>query len=778
MVSMSALNEGEVQVRRWRTNRLLRRACRASVLIATLTNLEAQSPPATPAPIAALSANGRAETQTYQGWPLILNATLLNPARFAATASVAPLMIDPQQGSWANTIQLVATDSNAATQNWPVHMIAVPSGSLSLDAFNSGRVVWVIAPSDTSMIAPGTYRVSAVLDTTKSATAAGWNGIAYSDPAIVTIGLPPTASTLAQQTEQARLLALYDHLLGNDSQAVADISALLEQQPGNIEALAVEGNLLEQMGQTTQAASVYTQAIAAFLAANAGPSSADPPDVLLVAQNRVRATLLSQSAGRGQPQPAIQLLDVGSPSAGVFFVDLQISNVGSDVAQTVILNQLTFQTTSGSGQVTFNSALSPHFPMATDFLAVNDSAAVRFFVSVQGAVNSFLLTEKGTAADVFGTPTGFTQTQTVSLDAAAGSVALSITASNIAQQYGTPIGALNNVIYTGFVNGDTASSLSGTLTCTTTATQASPVGTYPITCSGLSSPNYKITFLPGTLTITSAPLTVTATGTSRQYGQSNPTFSVAYNGFANGDSPSSLSGTLTCMTAAAAGSPVGAYTIACSGLSSTNYAITYMPGQLMVTPAPLTITANNASRLSSQANPAFSTSYAGFVNGDTPSALSGTLVCTTTATPSSAAGTYPINCSGLTSANYGITYLPGQLTVIGCAANATSSVSVTRSGFSYSPLFKLYAQTLTLTNISAADLTAPLYVVVDSLSANATLANAAGKTQCVAPLGNSYVSVNGTLRAGSSATVVIKFADPSNTSITYTIRMLAGSGQP
>jgi MBG domain (YGX type) len=38
-------------------------------------------------------------------------------------------------------------------------------------------------------------------------------------------------------------------------------------------------------------------------------------------------------------------------------------------------------------------------------------------------------------------------------------------------------------------------------TCTTTATSSSPVGTYPITCSGAEGVGYSFTYVNGTLTI-------------------------------------------------------------------------------------------------------------------------------------------------------------------------------------------------------------------------------------------------------------------------------------
>ena len=45
----------------------------------------------------------------------------------------------------------------------------------------------------------------------------------------------------------------------------------------------------------------------------------------------------------------------------------------------------------------------------------------------------------------------------------------------------------------------------GTLSCTTTAVTTSPVGSYPITCSGQTSTNYAITYVAGTLHVIFAP---------------------------------------------------------------------------------------------------------------------------------------------------------------------------------------------------------------------------------------------------------------------------------
>ncbi len=69
------------------------------------------------------------------------------------------------------------------------------------------------------------------------------------------------------------------------------------------------------------------------------------------------------------------------------------------------------------------------------------------------------------------------------------------------------------------VNGDTfATAISGTASYATAA--GTTAGTYSITVSGLTSANYTIAFVPGTLTVTAASTTITlvAGPTSTQYG--------------------------------------------------------------------------------------------------------------------------------------------------------------------------------------------------------------------------------------------------------------------
>ena len=217
--------------------------------------------------------------------------------------------------------------------------------------------------------------------------------------------------------------------------------------------------------------------------------------------------------------------------------------------------------------------------------------------------------------------------------------------------------------YSGFVNGDTASSLGTAVTLGTTALASSPVGAYIITASGAAYTNYDISYGTGTLTIDPAALTITANNTNKVYGATLPVFTANYSGFVNGDTASSLTTPVTLATTATVSSPVGNYTITASGAAYTNYNIGFVNGTLTVGTALLTVTADNKSKAYGQALPELTASYSGFVNNDDTNSLTALATLATTATSVSNVGVYPITASGATSTNYSFAYAGGLLTI-------------------------------------------------------------------------------------------------------------------
>src|SRR5208282_3522524 len=134
-----------------------------------------------------------------------------------------------------------------------------------------------------------------------------------------------------------------------------------------------------------------------------------------------------------------------------------------------------------------------------------------------------------------------------------GKATLTVTANNAASTYGqTPTGFTAS--YSGFVNGDTTAVLSGSPSLTTTATAASPAGSYPITVAlgTLSATNYSFSFASGTLTVGKATLTVTVNNAASTYGQTPTGFTASYSGFVNGDTAAVLSGSPSLTTTATA----------------------------------------------------------------------------------------------------------------------------------------------------------------------------------------------------------------------------------
>jgi len=82
------------------------------------------------------------------------------------------------------------------------------------------------------------------------------------------------------------------------------------------------------------------------------------------------------------------------------------------------------------------------------------------------------------------------------------------------------------VIYDGFITGEDEENLSGTLALD--RAEGEEAGTYTITPSGLSSNNYDITFIPGTLRILSTNAHLSGLSLSNPLNLNNLTFSPAF----------------------------------------------------------------------------------------------------------------------------------------------------------------------------------------------------------------------------------------------------------
>lgn len=146
---------------------------------------------------------------------------------------------------------------------------------------------------------------------------------------------------------------------------------------------------------------------------------------------------------------------------------------------------------------------------------------------------------------------------------------------------------------------------------------------------------------------------------------------------------------------------------------------------------------------------------------------------------------YFINSSGGDSPTYYIDDLhfstevaPTDLVVTG-SIPAASPLTITKSGFALNRRTNRMVQTVTVSNPTGSTVAGPIYLVLDSLSSNTTLANAAGTTWTVVPTGSPYVLVsNGGLASQASVRVSLEFTVPSLGGITYAARTLSGGTNP
>ena len=123
---------------------------------------------------------------------------------------------------------------------------------------------------------------------------------------------------------------------------------------------------------------------------------------------------------------------------------------------------------------------------------------------------------------------------------------------------------------------------SGTPTITCSATATSPVGTYDIVIAKGTVSNSNVELVKGTLTITKAPLTISAGNYNKVEGEENPTFKATYSGFKNNETEAVLTKKPTLTCEATKDSKPGSYKIEVSGAEAQNYDISYISGLLTI----------------------------------------------------------------------------------------------------------------------------------------------------------------------------------------------------
>jgi hypothetical protein len=242
--------------------------------------------------------------------------------------------------------------------------------------------------------------------------------------------------------------------------------------------------------------------------------------------------------------------------------------------------------------------------------------------------------------------------------------------------------------------------------------------------------NYNLTTVAGTLSITPAPLTVTAINASKVYGSANPTFLGTIVGLVNGD--------VLNPTYYLSGSTIIPIV---TGAVLANYSLTTVAGTLSITPAPLTVTAFNASKVYGTANPTFLGTVIGLVNGD---ALNPTYYL-------SGSSIIP-SVTGLVLNNYTLTTVAGTLT--------TTPVNLTVTAFNASKVYGSANPTFlgTVVGLVNGDVISVSYYTVAATLSNVGTYNIVPSVTGVALANYSLITVTGTLTINKASQTILGIA--------------------
>jgi hypothetical protein len=326
--------------------------------------------------------------------------------------------------------------------------------------------------------------------------------------------------------------------------------------------------------------------------------------------------------------------------------------------------------------------LTPLTVSASGSRAFNASTDVSALVTYSQTPNANLLgtavanTSSANAGTYAVTPSGLYSNQTgyditftsgIVNITPAGLTLLSLSANDASKMYGDAF-TFTGTEFTpvGLIGSDTISGIS--LTSTGAAATAN-VGNYAIVPSNAvfgtgSASNYNITYANGTLTVTQRPVTITAQAASMVYGNADPTLFDVVGLTAWDNATTAFSGRF----GHAGGNNVGTHAITQGSFTSSNYSISsFTPNTLTITPAALTIYADDLNKILGTSDPALTYRVDGLQYSDTAAnTLSGGLVRDTGET----IGSYGIEQGSLavidSIGNYQLSfaYVPGTFSIL------------------------------------------------------------------------------------------------------------------
>jgi filamentous hemagglutinin family protein len=400
-------------------------------------------------------------------------------------------------------------------------------------------------------------------------------------------------------------------------------------------------------------------------------------------------------------------------------VNLQSSNVA--VTYTVTPAVLTYNATAasrvyGASNPTLGGTITGYQLSDTGAMLTGTPTWTTTAVSGSGSapgspVGSYAVNGGGYSL-LSGTNYTFTQASGNAIAFTVGQAGLAVTANGAAKTYdGALFSGGNGVTYSGFAGGENASTLGGMLGYGGTAQGARNAGSYLITPLGLTDGNYTITYIPGSLVVGKANVTLTTGNVTKTY---NGTLAAL--GTATTTAGTQLFGTDTvsggtfAFTNANAGSGNKTVTVSAEtvndGNGGGNYNVTYVSNTAStITPAGLTVDTSNVTKTydgtlaaSGTATVVSGTLFQNASNGNTLDNLSGGSFAFTD--PNAGAGNKTVTTSGVTvndgngGGNYALTYANNTTSTIN-QATLTFVGAITERAYDGTDLATLAGYSLT-----------------------------------------------------------------------------------
>ncbi len=369
--------------------------------------------------------------------------------------------------------------------------------------------------------------------------------------------------------------------------------------------------------------------------------------------------------------PSIGTTASNTSNAGIYPISL---SGGSDNNYNLLFTNATLTITKANQTIAFTDPAditygAPNF----DLVASATSGLPVTFSIVSGPAtlsgNTVSITGAGTVLIQANQPgnVNFSAAAPVQQSFVVSKANLNVTADSKTIVFGDALPALTFTYNTtDFVNGETVANIDVAPSISTTASNTSNAGIYPITLSGGSDNNYNLLFTNATLTITKANQTIAFTDPADvTFGAPNfnlvatstsglpVTFSVV-------SGPATLSGNTVSITGA------GTVLIQANQPGNVNFsAAAPVQQSFVVSKANLNVTADSKTIVFGDALPALTFTYntGDFVNGETVANIDVAPSISTTASNTSNAGIYPITLSGGSDNNYNFIFSNATLTI-------------------------------------------------------------------------------------------------------------------